>query len=237
MAHPDTSPHVIDRPAVTQVWEDVTMLHWRVPAAQVQERLPAGLVADTVDGSAWVSLVPFRMVGLTAPPIPPLPWIGTFPETNIRTYVQGAAGPGVWFASLDIPRLAGLPVARLGFGQPYTWARMGISRRGDEIRYRSVRRLPGPRGAVSHVGVRIGGRRQLDDLDRWLLNRWGAYSVIRGRLHHAPVVHGAWPVHDAEITVLHDDLGAAAGWPIGPIGRTHYAPLADDVGFAWPTPV
>lgn len=232
--HPRTSPHRFDRAALVQRWEDVTMVHARVTPQAVQDRLPDGLVADVVDGSAWVSLVPFRMVGLTAPPLPPVPLLSTFAETNIRTYVDGPAGPGIWFASLEIPHLAGLPIARLGFGQPYTWAQMRISRRGQAIRYRSTRRYPAPRGAVSHVGVRVGPPRRPDDLDRWLTNRWGAYSIIRGHLCHAPVVHDPWPLHDAQLEVLHDELGTAAGWPVDTPERVHFAPQAGGVAFDWP---
>ncbi len=212
------------------------MLHWRVTPAVVDALLPPGLRADTFDGSAWASLVPFRMVALTAPPIPPLPYFGTFPETNIRTYVTGPAGPAVWFLSLDITRLVGVPVARIGFGQPYIWARMAIDRRGDEIRYWCRRRLPGPRGARSHVGVRIGSPVVPDALDAFLTNRWAAYSLIRNQLHHAAVVHDPWPLHQAEVTVLQDQLGAAAGLPISRIERAHYAPSATGVGFAPPRP-
>ncbi len=234
--HPERSPHRIDRPVVTQRWEDVSMLHWRVAPPVVDALLPPGLRADTVDGSAWASLVPFRMAALTAPPIPPLPYMGTFPETNIRTYVVGPDGPAVWFLSLDITRLMGVPVARIGFGQPYIWSRMAIDRRGEEIRYWCRRRFPGPNGARSHVGVRIGGPVAADPLDAFLTNRWAAYSVIRGRLHHAAVVHDPWPLHRAEVTLLHDELGAAGGLSIGRIERVHYAASATGVVFAAPTP-
>lgn len=210
------------------------MLHWRATPQAVQRILPEGLVADEHDGSAWVSLVPFVMRDLTAPPVPALPWIGTFAETNIRTYVDGPAGPGVWFCSLEVPRLAALPIARLGFGQPYTWSRMHVARRGPEIRYWSRRRLPGPAGARSHVGLRIGERITPDALDAFLINRWGAYSTIRGALHHARVVHDPWPLRTGRVTVLHDELGAAAGLPIGPSERVHHAEEAAAVAFDRP---
>ncbi len=235
--HPEVSPHRIRRPAVTQRWEDVTMLHWREAPGVVDALLPPGLRADTFDGSAWVSLVPFRMAALTIPPVPALPYTGTFPETNIRTYVVGPDGPAVWFLSLDITRLFALPIARLGFGQPYVWSRMRIARQGEEIRYWCRRRYPGPRGARSLVGVRVGDRIVApDDLDTFLTNRWAAYSVIRGRLHHAPVVHAPWPLHTAQVTVLQDQLGAAAGLPLGTVERVHHAPVAEGVGFALPRP-
>ena len=49
---------------MSQLWRDVTFLHWSVDAETVQRRLPDGLTVDTIDGLAWVGLVPFHMVGI-----------------------------------------------------------------------------------------------------------------------------------------------------------------------------
>lgn len=56
--HAEVAPHTINRPLVTQVWRDVTMLHWREDPAVGRALLPPGLEPDVADGSAWVSLVP-----------------------------------------------------------------------------------------------------------------------------------------------------------------------------------
>jgi uncharacterized protein YqjF (DUF2071 family) len=177
------------------------------------------------------------MAGLTPLPLPPVPVLTAFPEINVRTYVHGSAGPGIWFASLDIPRLIGVPFPRVAFGQPYAWARARISRRGAEVRWWSRRRLPGPRGATMRLGLAVDGARHLDDLDRWLVNRWGVYSIIAGRLCWTPVAHTPWPLRDATVTVLQDDLGAAAGWPLGTVERLHHADLVQNVRIGLPRPV
>src|ERR1051325_7601239 len=95
------------RPALMlQQWRLLTFLHWRFPAADVARLLPEGLTAQTFARTAWVGLVPFVMVGVRAPGVPPLPWLSRFPETNVRTYVRGPDGkPGIWFYSLDAARL------------------------------------------------------------------------------------------------------------------------------------
>lgn len=46
---------------VTQRWNDLLFAHWPVPAASIARLLPAGLVPDTFDGSAWIGVVPFWM--------------------------------------------------------------------------------------------------------------------------------------------------------------------------------
>lgn len=233
-AHPDVAPHLLGRRMAAQEWHDLTMLHWRVAPEQVAALLPDELEPDTFDGSAWVSLVPFRMVDVTAPPIPPLPLISRFPETNIRTYVTGPAGPAVWFCSLEVPHPWVPPAARAGLGVPYTLSRMRFSRQGDELRYWSRRIAPAPRGASSLVGVRVGRPRQPDALDRFLVNRWGACSRRFGTTLFTPVVHPPWTLHDAEVTVLHDELGAAAGLRLTEVERTSHTPVLADISFGFP---
>lgn len=241
--YPPLAPHRLRRVAATQRWTDVAMVHWPVPPARVAALLPAGLEPDTYQGSAWASLVPFRMEQLTLPPVPALPVVGTFPETNVRTYVRGPRGPAVWFLSLDVPRAFMPPTARTLFGVPYAWSRMRIVERGrpgrgdHEIRYAARRWWPQPRGARSLVGVSAGDVVDPDPLDRFLVNRWGAYSLIRGRLHHTPVTHTAWPLREATLTVLSDELGQAVGLPVDAVSRVRFADGVTDVRFDWPSPV
>ena len=65
-------------------WDELTFLHWRFEPVAVQRLLPPGLEVETMDGSAWVGLVPFFLrVGL--PTVPSIPWASRFAETNVRT--------------------------------------------------------------------------------------------------------------------------------------------------------
>jgi uncharacterized protein len=214
-SYPDLPPDPVARPWVVQRWEHLAFLHWPYPAGRVQALLPFGLEVDTFDGMAWVALVPFRMVGVRPPFLPAPPWLTTFPETNVRTYVRGPdGGTGVWFASLEITRLLGVAVARTVFRVPYTWARMDLGLRDGTVTYWSRRRWPEPAGAASRVTVAIGERVRPDPLLRFLTNRWRAYTTTRsGRPAFAPVAHEPWTLHRAEIVELADDLVVAAGLP------------------------
>jgi len=82
---------------MTQQWRDVTFAHWPIDAAAVQALLPPELEPDLFDGQAWVSLVGFEMDELRIPGVPPIPTTHRFVEFNVRTYVVGPDGPGVWF--------------------------------------------------------------------------------------------------------------------------------------------
>jgi uncharacterized protein YqjF (DUF2071 family) len=193
----------------------------------VQELLPPGLDVDTFEGDAWVGLVPFRMVRVRPPGVPVPPWITTFPETNVRTYVKGSdGGVGVWFASLEITRLLGVAVARTAFHVPYTWAAMDLDERSRDVHYRSRRRWPEPAGAGCDVRIRPEGPSERNRLADFLVNRWRAYTVDRkDRVVFAPVSHDPWTLFDASVLSWEDSLMEAAGLP-APAGPplAHYSP-------------
>ena len=145
----------------------------------------------------------------------PLPYVGSFAETNVRLYaVDGAGRRGVVFASLESERLAFVLGARLALGLNYTWSRMRVDRTGDELTYTSRRRWPPPRGARSRVVVRVGEEEVRDDpLADFLTARWALHTRAWGALRYLPNTHSRWPLVRAELSELDDDLLAVAGFP------------------------
>ena len=92
-----------DAPAVIlQNWHHLLFLHWEIPPQELQRLIPPELTIDTFEGKAYVGLIPFTMTGVRPVLTPPLPWISSFHEVNVRTYVhRDGNDPGVWFFSLD----------------------------------------------------------------------------------------------------------------------------------------
>jgi uncharacterized protein YqjF (DUF2071 family) len=231
----------VTRAVMVHWWDDLTFVHWRYRAEDVQRLLPAGLTVQTFDGSAWVSLVPFFLrVGL--PIAPPLPWASQFAETNVRTYVTSADGEhGIWFFSLDAARLGAVVTARATYRIPYFWSRMRIEGAGTDARtYTTRRRWPGPRGAASDVCVEIGEPYALDELnelDHFLTARWALYSSPWTGLHRARAFHSPWPLHRAELRRCDDELVLAAGLP-APTGVpiVHWSKSVE-VRIGWPSRV
>lgn len=205
------------RPVMVQRWTDVVFLHWRFDPAVVEALLPDGVTVDTHDGSAWVGLVPFQMEGLGIPGLAPLPYVGRFPEVNVRTYVRAGTRRGVWFFSLDVDRLLPAVVARVAYHLPYCSGRADHVRNGDLVVSRVERRWPrADVSPVSEIVVRTGATVDPDDeLVRFLTDRWGLISSTRrGQLRYAAVDHSAWSLHRADVVHLADGLVAAAGLPI-----------------------
>src|SRR5579884_821766 len=169
--------HPVRTAVMVQTWRDLTFLHWSFDPGAVRRLLPAQLELDLFDGKAWIGLVPFRITGLTLPHAPSLPWLSAFPETNVRTYVTGPSGRrGVWFFSLDAARLLAVAGARAGFGLPYFWSRMRVTRTPAAVRYRSVRR--GGPAAHSDIVVEPGARIDDPSEQEWFLTaRFCLYAI------------------------------------------------------------
>lgn len=195
-----------------QHWNHAAFLHWPVDAQEVSGLIHPDLEPDTVSDMAWVGLVPFRMVGIGLRRGPAIPRLGTFPETNIRTYVIGPDGPGVWFNSLDAARLLPVVVARVSYRLPYFHAAMRIERRHRMLTYNTIRRWPGPKGAGGTVRIEVGETIEPSPLELFLTARWRLYTESKGRLYSAEVRHPPWPLHRAKALAWDDELARAAGY-------------------------
>ncbi|MET7656112.1 MULTISPECIES: DUF2071 domain-containing protein [unclassified Streptomyces] len=222
------APNAIARPLLTQSWLDLAFLHWAADPADVAGLLPPGTVPDTLDGVTYVGLVAFRMHRVGWFRLPGVPYLGSFPETNVRLYSVDAHGRrGVVFRSLDASRLLPVAVARIGFRLPYVWSRMAIDAEADTVTYTSRRRWPGPRGARSRLTVRVGERiGEPTALEHFLTARWGMHSAFFGRPMYLPNTHPRWPLHRAELVECEEDLVAAAGLaaPVGAPVSVLYSP-------------
>ena len=85
---PNVADKEVKNAVMVQHWSDLVFIHWRYPAEIVQNLLPQGVEVEQFDGSAWVGLIPFHMNDLGFPLVHPLPYVGSFPEVNVRTYVR-----------------------------------------------------------------------------------------------------------------------------------------------------
>jgi uncharacterized protein YqjF (DUF2071 family) len=209
--YPVTAPPLPPPVCFQQFWAGLTFVHWPVRPEDVAHLFPSGTRPDVIDGKTYAGLIPFTMRATAVGSALPLPYFGTFHETNVRLYsVDDAGRHGVVFRSLETARLAVVPVMRAALGVPYTWARMRITRSGDQISYDSQRRWP-RRGLRSLLTVRIGEPVEPTPLEVWLTARWGAHTRKGGRTWWVPNEHGPWPLQSAEVLALDDGLMAAAG--------------------------
>jgi uncharacterized protein YqjF (DUF2071 family) len=163
---------------------------------------------------SYVGLIAFRMHRIGWLSLPGLPYLGSFPETNVRLYSVDAAGRrGVVFRSLEASRLLPVATARTAFRLPYRWARMSIDRTGDVFDYTSRRRDFGPSGRVtSALRVRVGEEiPEPSGLEHFLTARWRLHFSLLGRTVHMPNEHPRWPLRQATLLHCAEGLVEAAG--------------------------
>lgn len=233
-----TAPPLGGRAIIRQHWGDLVFLHWRVSPAVVAPWMPPGTRPDVDEnGDAWVGLIPFVLSRTQFfPPLPAVPYLGTFVECNVRLYSIDAAGNrGVVFRSLDAERAIPVLTARALFGLPYRWARMSLERSGDQLEYLSRRLERGH--PTTHIVAHAGMTPVDTELSRFLTARWGFHQSGRGHTIWARNHHEPWPVFEASLETLNDQLLAAAGFPdlaTRPPDSVLYSPGVTTV-FARPT--
>ncbi len=207
------APHRVAIPVMHQTWSTLTFLHWSFAASDLADLVAPPMTLDTFDGRAWVGLTPFVLRDLRPPGLPPLPWIGHGPETNVRTYVRAPNGrTGIVFLSLDIVRFPAVIAARTAYRLPYMWA-TATARRERTISYRGHRRWGG-RPAAWDIAVTPGAATSEGDvteLDNFLTARWWLFARYGRRWAATPAEHEPWPLRRATVDHLDESLLAAAG--------------------------
>lgn len=197
-----------------QVWHDLLFAHWAVAAKDLRPLIPAQLEIDTLDGSAWIGVVPFRMSGVRMRG--PLGWraFAPFPELNVRTYVVEDGKPGVWFFSLDAASALAVWGARRFFHLPYFLAQMKCEERGGWIEYSSTREK------TARPAKLLGRYRAIGDvlpakpgsIEHFLAERYCLYTADRrGRIILCEIHHPPWPLQTAEAELEENSMAAAAG--------------------------
>ena len=203
----------LGNPVMLQTWHDLVFLHARVPVEALQSMVPKGLVVEEFEGTGWLGFVPFRMSGVRKPGSPAVPWLGSFHETNIRTYVTHPKyGPGVWFFSLDAERFLACWYARKFFKLPYFHAIQ--SSQIDEVSWqysghRKVRQnLPKLACDVANLKDYLVSAEQSGQwhqassrtFEYWLAERYRLYSLgSQGSLLTARVFHEPYHLSDAVV--------------------------------------
>lgn len=224
-----------DQPVLLyQNWHHLLFLHWEVPFAELRKLVPSRLTVDTFEGKAYVGLIPFTLTGVRAVGTPPLPWISSFHEVNVRTYVHlDGKDPGVWFFSLDASSSVAVAAARAAYKLNYFNAGIEFDASRDAlpvIDFRSHRNDErGPSPAHAHVRYQpIEGPATASapgTLDHFLVERYVLYAedtqreLYRARIHHQP-----YPIQRAEVLELDETLVWAAGLRRhDSLGLRHYA--------------
>ena len=198
-----------------QTWRQVLFAHWRVPPEALARVMPEQLPLDVWDGAAWIGVTPFAVSALRLRRLPPVPWVSSFPECNVRTYVTVDGRPGIYFFSLDAARRLAVAVARRAYRVPYFHADMETSRTDGWIAY-ATRRIQrdGPPAELEVRYRAVGAPFDAlpGSLEHFVCERYCLYSldsglrVLRGEIHHRP-----WHLQAAEAQISSNTMTRGLG--------------------------
>jgi uncharacterized protein YqjF (DUF2071 family) len=200
--------------AWSQGWRNLLFAHWSIPPNALRPHVPASLEIDTFEGSAWVSVVAFRMRRVRPRWLPPFPPVSDFLELNLRTYVRLDDKPGVFFLSIHASKRLAVYVARRLSPLPYVFARMELQIKDEGYRFHCD--CDGKSGQLLFAADYIPSNHEWaaapGSLDDWLLERYRLYaSDKRGVLVKAEIHHVPWSIRHANLRLERNSLGQALG--------------------------
>ena len=214
-----------------QTWCNLLFAHWRVEPAALERVIPPQLPLDLRDGSAWIGVTPFTVLGFRLHGTPPVPFVATFPELNVRTYVTVNGKPGIFFHSLDAGSWFAVAGARRTYRLPYFRARASLDHLDGTIRYES-RRLNGPDAEFVAEYRGKGSDPDADEgsLARWLAERYCLYTLDDdGRILRADIHHPPWPLERATATIERNTMTRPLGIELEGEPLLHYGGRQDTV--------
>ncbi len=190
---------------LAETFGDVLLAHWRVPALDLERLVPTPLALDLFDGEAWLGISAARVGGVRLRGTLPVPRLSSFLQLAVQTYVTAEGRPGIFPFSLDASSALVAEVTRRIYGLPLHRARMSAERRGEELRFSSIRRGSPAPPIVFDAGYRAGGpaiTAEDGSLEHFLVERYRVYAVDLGGALLAAELHGLpWSLRPAEAEI------------------------------------
>ncbi len=210
---------VTGRAILRMGWRDVLFAHYRADAARLVATLPPGIELDTFEGSAWLSVVPFRLTNVRLRMAPlVLPGFSDIPELNLRTYVRVGPRRGIYFYNLDAANALAAAAARVMTALPYFPARMRTSEDAGGIAFESERArrgAPDVRFRARYRPVGPASTPRGGTLEAFLHDRFAFFTPRMGRIVVGEIAHGAWQLSRVDLSIAENSLGAQIAHPLG----------------------
>jgi uncharacterized protein YqjF (DUF2071 family) len=219
---------------MAQTWTDLLFAHWSVAPEILRAVVPAQLPLDTIDGRAWVGITPFGVRNLRLRAAPSVPFLSTFPEINVRTYVTVGGKPGIFFFSLDAGSSLAVTAARHAYRLPYFRAHMAIARDAADVRFTS-RRIGQEAPARADFRGRYAPVEETfhaapGSLEHWLTERYCLYTFDeQRRVQRADIHHPPWPLQRAEAEIDVNTMTAEIAIDLSGRPLLHYSQRQDVV--------
>ena len=192
--------------ALTQEWRDLTFMHWEVDIEKLVPHIPDGLEIDTFKGKAYVGIVPFIMKNVRPRWFFSVPFVSTFPEFNVRTYVKKDGIAGVFFLTLEAQSIITCKYATSAYGLPYNYAKGNVSKEGNLVNWNTKRNS----GDMALSGVTnitgLAEEAKKNSLEEFLFERYSLYTVRRDKIMRGYTHHKKWQYQAAEVALRENSL-------------------------------
>ncbi len=183
------------RPLVTARWSELLLITFEAPEELIRRCLHPALTPDRWEGRTHVNLVALRfgeprVRGLR------LPWLTSFPQVNLRTFVRRGEERGVWFIRELVPSRLVTLVSRFLLRQPYRQLPIlsQVVSTSDEVtvEYTVGRHSHGKLAAAGSPAAVVPPP---DGLEHYCKERYWGFGARRdGRLVRFRVQHPEWAV-------------------------------------------
>lgn len=179
-----------------QEWHNTLFFHWKVPREVVEKNIPAGIELDTIDNTAWVSLVAFEVKNMRFRNLPSIPFVSDFHEINLRTYVIKDGIPGIYFFSIETDKFIEVLLTRMFVGLPYHQSKIkrhyhGLCSSNKKFNLNLDVKLNGKNTAIQKTA-----------LDRWLTERHSLYQNCDGKIYRFDIHHKEWCLREPTAQIV-----------------------------------
>lgn len=171
---------------ISQKWSHVAFMHYEVDVDHLGSLLPIQFMPDTINGKAYVSIVPFHMSGIRFPFTTTLPFSALW-ELNLRTYITYKGQPGIYFFTLDSTHRLGNFIARKFFALPYRYQKMYAKISGNKYILQAENSL--------RLSFEIGNEIKKNDLVNWLVERYHLFTIKNNQVLRGTVIHKPWKLN------------------------------------------
>ncbi|MBB6443954.1 YqjF family protein [Bacillus benzoevorans] len=187
----------------TQRWEDVLFLHWPVSPDLLTPHLPQSLQLDLYDGTAWIGMVFFQVKGMRPRLLPAVPFISSYLQLNVRTYVTYKGRSGVYFFRLTVDSILACFLAKTWYSLPFMMAEIKMDSQGDDIHMVSKRKIGKfeERMSCSYTPEASVFHTQMNTLDHWLFERYCSWNMRQGTLLRIDIHHTKWNLQKAAAVI------------------------------------
>lgn len=179
-------------------WTDLVFHHFKLDARALADEVPFEL--DLFEGEAYVSLVGFRTTRMYVHRLGEWTrWIH-FPIShhsflNVRTYVKHRGEPGIYFIKEYVNSLPAVPVGRLAYGLPYSYAMVSFDHKDPAEGLMGEIEREGRGSLRYYCEAKAGAKGDVCDpggLEEFLSERYSAFTCHAGRKRVFRILHEPW---------------------------------------------